>query len=425
MATGADDSTRLVGRRRWPTAVGIIAVALALVGVVAIIGDDDRQDGPGAEAAPATELPTSTDRGGFPGTITTIEEADAGPRPAEDPLPPSTTIEPETESLVPPLPAAPVGIAPTWIGWRYPVPPVLDSFETPTVVVALTDDGILHRVEFPSGSVRSIETGLSAGGAAVYSSDDVIAVQQFDSLAVFPPGEPVVDVDIGGGIGAVWSRGDTGEFIVRPSGWDRRRAPVWSIDRAGEATMTSDGALAQYAEEGFTQFLPAGDLLVFEAGGTYAVAEGGARRLSPGIVAASGRNHIVARECDDALRCGYVRIDHVTGERQPLGADLDDLPAFFTGGSVSPDGRTVLYADYGGQQPVPRLVDLESGVTVDAGPPMLVPRFDTWSVDPWSSDGSGVFVRTGSSLAFVTRDGATIELEGLGDIAAVAVAHER
>ena len=234
----------------------------------------------------------------------------------------------------------------------------------------------------------------------------------------------MVDVDIGSGIGAVWPRGDSGEFLVGPSGWNGRRPPVWSVDRAGAASSmtTSEDPLALYADA-FTQFLPNGDLLVFEAGGSYAVDSGEARRLSPGMVAATGRNHVVARECDDALRCGYVRIDHTTGERLPLQLDLDVFAALFNGGSVSPDGLTMFYVDYDDAQPLPRLANLGSGATVDLSPANLDTEFQTGSSDPWSTDGSGVFVRAGSSLAFVTRDGATITLDGLGDVASVAVAH--
>lgn len=422
--------------RRARLLLAAVAVAAVAVGSLVLSGNGDGEDGVGGGAARGgTETLVDGQLSGADDTAVSAVREDGRatttvpgltPVVTPDELPDDETVVPTTvalDALVPDLQPVSIGVPPAWTEWTYPTPPGLRQLTEPTELVALTADGVLHRLEFPSGTVSSIDTAAAGRNAAMYVSGESIALQKFDSLVLFRPDTPLREVEIGVGIGTVIPRGDTGEFLVAPNEWSGGPPPLWLVTPEGEATSlaTADSPLGTYADFP-VQFLRTGELLVVDAGGTYVVPDTGTpQRLSPGVLFATGRRHVIVRECDETLQCEFVVIDLVTGDRRRAALDVDDRFAFYSQGSVAPDGRTMLYADWNGARPASLLMDLDTGAVVDDELLRAAP-LDFGALDNWSGDGSGVFLRTGSSIGFLTRDGSVgVELDGLGVIAALAV----
>jgi len=414
--------------RVWVSAAGVIVLVAAIAALVTLSGSDGGDDGPGAaEAGTSTIVSTSSPTaGGDDRPTTSLRALTPVLPPAGSTLPDDETVVPTTvplDVLVPDLEPVPIGSAPAWTEWTYPVPPALQGLAEPTELVALTTSGVLHRLEFPSGVVRSIDTGAAGRNASMYVSGDSLVLQKFDSLMLLRPGTPVREVDIGTSIGSVIPRGDTGTFLVAPNEWSGGPPPLWVVDETGNATSLAkaDNPLADHADFPL-QFLSTGELLVFDAGGTYVVPDADTpQRLSPGLLFAIGRRHVIVRECDATLQCEFVLIELDSGERRITPLDVDDRFAFYSQGSVAPDGRTMLYADWTGSQPANFLMDLGTGAVVDDELLRAAP-IDFGPLDYWATDSSGVFLRTGSSIAFLPRDGSVgAELDGLGAIVSLAV----
>jgi len=409
----------------WLLSAGIVVLAAAVASWV-MLSSSGGGDGPGAAQVGASTNASTSVTEGDAVTSTTLSALTPVLPPAGSTLPDNETVVLATvplDVLVPDLEPAPIGSAPVWTEWGYPVPPALRRLAEPTELVALTANGVLHRLEFPSGTVRSIDTGAAGRNASMYVSGDSLVLQKFDSLLLLRPGAPVREVDIGVSIGSVIPRGDTGTFLVAPNEWSDGPPPLWVVDESGNTTSLAkaDNPLADHADFPL-QFLPTGDLLVFDAGGTYVVPDTGTpRRLSPGLLFATGRRHVIVRECDATLQCEFVLIDLVSGERRTTPLDVDDRFAFYSQGSVAPDGGAMLYADWTGSEPANLLVDLTTGAVVDDELLRSAP-IDVGPLDYWATDSSGVFLRTGSSIAFLTRDGSVgAELDGLGAIVSLAV----
>ena len=429
--------------RRARLLLAAVAVAAVAVGSMVLSGNGDGEDGDGEDgvgggaARGGTETLVDGQLSGPDDTAvsavredgratTTVPALTPVLAPDDRELPDDQTVVPTTvalDALVPDLQPVSIGTPPAWTEWTYPTPPALRQLTEPTELVALTADGVLHRLEFPSGRVSSIDTGAAGRSAAMYVSGESIALQKFDSLVLFRPDAPLREVEIGVGIGTVIPRGDTGEFLVAPNEWSGGPPPLWLVTPEGAATSLAraDSPLGTYADFP-VQFLSTGELLVVDAGGTYVVPDTGTpQRLSPGVLFATGRRHVIVRECDATLQCEFVMIDLVAGDRRSAALDVDDRFAFYSQGSVAPDGRTMLYADWNGARPASLLMDLDTGAVVDDELLRAAP-LEFGALDYWSGDGSGVFLRTGSSIGFLTRDGSVgVELDGLGVIAALAV----
>ncbi len=111
--------------------------------------------------------------------------------------------------------------------------------------------------------------------------------------------------------------------------------------------------------------------------GTYRVDDDGFERLSTGYVVASGENHVLVNECDDALDCNRALLDLRTGNRTST-ADLPEGLPFdgFGSATVSPDGRWVVTGGGFGQ-----LVELSTGETLNLGPEVRLAPPLTFSPD--------------------------------------------
>lgn len=381
-------------------------------------------------SGPATSEPASSTTLSALTPALTPDDGTTAPLPDDETVVPTTT---EPDAPVPDLQQVIVGSPPVWTEWTYPVPPALQQqITSPTDVVVITTEGIVHRVRFPSGAARSIDTAVSGRNAMLHVSGDSLLLQKFDSMLLLRPDAPVREVEIGAGTGAetgvgigpVIPRGDTGGFLVAPNEWsDGGRPPLWLVDADGEvrSLATADDPIATFADLPL-QFLPDGRLLVVDAGGTYVVPDTGTpERLSPGLLYATGRRHVIVRECDATLVCEFVVVDLATGERTVSPLDVVERFALYSQGSVSPDGRTMLYTDWNGSRPATLLLDLDTGAVAD-DELLRSPPLDFGETDLWASDGSGVFLRDGSTIAFLSRDASVgVELDGLGVVASLAV----
>ncbi len=163
-----------------------------------------------------------------------------------------------------------------------------------------------------------------------------------------------------------------------------------------------------------------GLLLLVAIGGFYSVSPAGAVRLTTGGLLASGPTAVYARECDEVLACGVVRVDRATGERRPIddpvlvGAPFQ-TDADLAGSTVSPDGD-VAFVRTSRNGLSWSFVDLAAGTAV----PAPGPQKSTSLV--WSADGRFAAYLSGDRLQVFDRDAATLTpLTGLPAIRAFAV----
>ncbi len=297
----------------------------------------------------------------------------------------------------------------------------------PTQLVVLNGAGGIHVIDIPTGAMRSIETGIGRSNLAMVVGDRAIAVTSYDdgSLVVVDPEGGVADVELAGGAGQMTARPGTNDFVVIPNNWSGNQQPPHLLVAAdGTASEITDGPLAGY-DMWTTRYLPAtGEAVVDDSGGTYGIdALGTVRRISTGDVVAVGDNHVLVRECDETLVCAHVRVDAVSGERQP--AIVPDLEQSFRGFDptigVSPDGSMMTYLDWASGPQERRLVRLDTGTSeeIDSND-----RFGYGSNAGWAADSSGIFVIDDRRLVFHdTTTGARFEVApglDVGTIIAVA-----
>jgi hypothetical protein len=192
----------------------------------------------------------------------------------------------------------------------------------------------------------------------------------------------------------------------------------------GQVSPVSTGPLVEF-DPWQLEFIDAtGQMIVNDTGGVYLVDGSGAvTRVSTGDLVFNGPNHFVARECDEALTCAHVRVDHATGQRDVV--ELGTLGQYGYGDpsstSISPDGTAISYFDWtnDGGLPSQNLFELATGAEVK------VVSADQYNVNTaWAADSSGMFVVVGRAIVFHDRaTGQQIPISsdpGLDDIIAVA-----
>lgn len=106
---------------------------------------------------------------------------------------------------------------------------------------------------------------------------------------------------------------------------DLRGRPV--RDTRGSSQFENLGSLQP---DGF------GGVLVASAGGYYELTPKGPRRVTRGLVLATGRSHLLTADCNSTLECSRYLVDRTSGEQRRLGT----VPAnSYADGTVSDDGR--------------------------------------------------------------------------------------
>jgi hypothetical protein len=409
-------SERIASRPRRPRRhrrASIIGAALALgtaalVVTIALAGADSE---PGTESAGAVTATTVTPTG------------DTGVRSS---APPVATLAPVSAGYPIEWFVVDVGeLAPSvsadepaegWIDWSVPVPELLAEMTLPSTIVASTVDGVLHRIEFPSGRISSsslrssVATGqisIAAGSVAVPRSGGVVIVGSDGSSIVWETHNDRVPR-----VSTFGSR-----FMVTVAGADGSDRQ-WILDPDGTATEMTDSPFGPFAPfpAWDQRFTPAGELLVDDGDAIVVVdPDGGVRRLDEGRLAASGPHHYVRRMCDGG-RCDYTIVDMSTGQRAAAALGVLDRYRFFdTSVRISPDGRFVQFADWRRERPINRIVDLSAGTTIDAGE-----LRDVRTPDAWAADSSGVFVAGENGVVFRAIDGQVAVIDGLGPLRSVA-----
>ena len=394
---------------------------------------------PGAGTEPAVELGTlppvagSDESGSADPPVSAAEavapEPDGGVRTggrAGDPGPEGSRLD-----------GSPVGAAGPVrsVALRGPVAAV----DEPLELVVRAETGDLHTISLPSGTVRTLraaEVGrvdVDPFGRDLVVTPDAAVVVGDGRVTVVPRTGPPRLVDLatdgtdGGGDGdegdpsadSGGRRGGTLRFLVEAIGWiDDAGRPVTVVrtfgnsleqPRLGERTtaVAADGSTAPLPEglDPGARLRFDGAAAVDDAGGTYLVDPAGAtRRVSSGRLLASGPDHLLLRECDDARACRHVVTDLDGGApRVALVPERYDLERAL-GATLSPDASHVAFVDLGASEHV--VIELASGKVVT----QPLRRTSTSSV--WAPDGSGSFVLADRGLSYL--DATTGEATPLG-----------
>ncbi len=391
--------------RRAVIAGAVLAVAVAVAVVVVVASGDGSENESGGEADTTTTAP--------------IDETSATPSSAPPATLPAVSAEYPMEWSVVDVGETAAGISSEVLDegsveWSIPVPEPLARMAQPSTVGASTLDGVLHRIEFPSGRITSQPLPADASGQIAVAGD---------SIAVPVPGAIViVDAD---GSRIAWAADTDGvprvvtagpRFVVTaPSGVDGSEGQ-WLLEPNGSATDVTDDPFAPFAAWD-PRFTPAGELLADDGDDEIVAVDpaGGARPIDRGRLAAAGSQHYVVRTCD-VDPCDYTIVELSTGQRIPAALGVLDAYRFFdTSIRVSPDGRYVQYADWRRERPRNRIVDVADGFTIDAGE-----LGDVRTPDAWAADSSGVFVAGDKGLVFRGVDGRVAVIDGLGPLDSVA-----
>jgi hypothetical protein len=374
------------GRARGFAAIGLLAVAAGTIAVAVRSGGDSKPTADDTEIVP---LPTA------PPAIETL------PQNLDEPATP-TTIRPRplAERLAKATPP------------RFELISIADELADidPTEIVALQSNEGIFEISLPSGRVRITDLGYFAPqGTRVVVNDA--------GTLVFPTpegGSQLIGIDrsIGGmnqPLGGVATAAASNAFITWPASLPPLENEVPQIITLRSPAETGDVSaglsvrVAQWLAGSNPRALatPGGDLVVKDTGGSYLLAEDGTTRITSGDVVATGRNHLLLRECDQQLECSLASFDR-NGFRTLWATDLPDgaIPQQVNG--LSPGGDALLIngdrfsADHPGELQVLELLD---GVVT----PLRSSR-DFGGFAAWANDSSGVFYAD-DQLMYVTRSG--------------------
>lgn len=136
-------------------------------------------------------------------------------------------------------------------------------------------------------------------------------------------------------------------------------------------------------EAGYFLSDAAGGLLLVDTGGVWQRRGTSWRRISDGIVLATGRRHYLLASCDDRHRCGAQRYERSTSRRTP--ARTPQRLDLISGGALSPDGRYVAATFPVAGVEVTRVLAVDTGRVLAELRPGSAP--DTASQTLWSGDG--------------------------------------
>jgi hypothetical protein len=383
---------------------GVLLAVAVVVGVMVRSGDDE-------SAVPDTTVDEST-------PSTTSEASSTTDDPVDERAASETGADVEsTPSIEIELPAA------------------VAAIQTPTEVVMVTVDGLVHTLSLPSGRVRSVAPtdatvgGDSGFGGGVVVAPEASAIARPDgrALVIVPrTGLPVtVDADeFGGEIGGFqatgwWRAGDGAErFVVAIYPPDGGNATFASVGLDGDVVPL---LAPQAVSSGFGLTTPDGTWIVNDAGGAYEVdATGTSRRIDNGVVQAAARDHRLVRECDEFLQCSNVLVRVSDGERQVIDPALlpDEFNGTVYGMTMAPDGSAVSMVRSGANQQERVIIDLGVGEVASA-PSGFWPQGSTWA-----ADSSGIFDARidGPGLQFLARTGEIVTFgEDLGQVVSAGV----
>jgi hypothetical protein len=406
-----------IGRKVVAGAI-VLALLIGSAGALLRGGGDEPDDQPPVVSEPVT----------IPADDLEAATTDA---PTASMSPTAVLVEPDAVTVIADLPAGSSGIvvdlpelpppfeigAPLrWSERTITVPEPLAAIES-TEVITLTQGGIVSVTEFPSGRSRSMDASSLGGGLQLVVGDGAIVVFNATTILQLRDGALPIVSPVDNGVVFVESWTGTGTFILtQPATGPDDLEQEFVLQPDGTITVLDD-LLAQEVRFWSRTFSPAGDVLVTRPGGVYAIdPDGVARRISTGDLLAVGDAHWAIEECDESLRCAFSVVSWETGEGRPGVLEAIESFGFIDPVTrISPDGRSVVYRsdrDGSGQR---RILDVETGSTIDAG------RLNQLAYpDAWAADSSGVFV-TDRFVEFVDRaTGVRTPIEDLERIRVVA-----
>ncbi len=248
-------------------------------------------------------------------------------------------------------------------------------------------DHVVARLDFGRGELTTttLPTLQSSGPVTFIATDAGAIVRPLDSVTGYlvPDGQQARELTgllaEGGPVvpgpdpSHVWvDLGDSDSGVVRLSGVDGRPA--------GHDIPLPDNASGWILPDG------GGRPLVLTTGGVYDVRRDGLRRVTTGVVLASGPTGWLVSECDARNVCSAKVVDRRSGQRRSLPGFPHELDR--ASGTLSPDGtRVALVADHGAAGSALWLVDLRSG---------RVDRIDLRSLPaPYPGSGSVVWAPDG------------------------------
>ncbi|MCB1302607.1 MAG: hypothetical protein KDB28_15505, partial [Tetrasphaera sp.] len=291
--------------------------------------------------------------------------------------------------------------------------PGLDAHRVAADLVAVTSDGVFHRISLEDGRHRWIAfgSGSSAGGGEVRAGATIAAINLWDtgrSVLIGPDG--LVDVDMSALASSfVAVRPGAEQFVFDSSGVDGNRPQVY--DAHGVEVDTASYSWLDGSAVWELSFAPDGAVFVQDSGGGWVyAADGAVEQVTTGAVVSTSGSTVLARECDAERRCGHVLIDVTTGERRavPLEAAIaavggaDPRDTFSTYAVPSPDGRSFL-----------TLAERASGVSLwiltfeDDGTVSSVelgePLYWGSGIAMWLPDSSAIVMAASGHLAIIDR----------------------
>jgi hypothetical protein len=248
------------------------------------------------------------------------------------------------------------------------------------------------RIELARGRITETAVpGLSSGGPVSFIvGTDRAIVRPLD----FVPGYAVPDGQAAQPLSAELSShgpalpGPDPDTVWVPTG-DADHPKMILVDLLGRPTGPS--IALPYGNYGYGEPDGTGYVFVGGPGGTYLARPDGMRRVSTGVLVATGPSHLLAVECDDRYRCATVVINRGTGARRVIDTRAD--LAGGTRGVISANGAfaAMLESDTLGTTRV-RLLDLASGTERQLGVPVNRSFQDSTMV--WSPDSRWLFIAT-------------------------------
>ncbi|MGI9646335.1 MAG: hypothetical protein ACR2O6_13600 [Ilumatobacteraceae bacterium] len=270
-------------------------------------------------------------------------------------------------------------------------------------LVALAPDGDVVRIDIDGRATVTYEGQPLLSGAPAYVLPDATGVTVVSSENV-----PGFRLDYGGTPMETESEPFSGRILPGPglSGESFWQVPDHVFGETELTLVDASGAPAADPIVVSNAFVlgsdGTGSVLVYTAGADYVIGASGAVRLTDGEVLAVGAAAAYARECDEVLACGIVRIDRATGARTPVAvpeleratADPAGLSTF--GQTVSPDGD-VAFVQLSVDSLTWSLVDVVAGTALEVpGPGRGTPIV-------WSDDSQYAIYVSGDILQLYDR----------------------
>ena len=381
-AAASPDAELAAARRRQRGLVvaGIGAVMMLAVGWLVFGRDDGAAD---LEAVTEDSIPAQTDvEDSLP---TELEPDDTEPDP-DEPDPDDSGPEADSTSTGTGTGTGD-GDPGEWSEGAVDLPQELLDATVAFELVALTNTGDVVQVSVPSGDMDSVSIGRGVDGRVIAGETATLYLSYRSSGEgkLLRVGQPPLELTLPSNVDVRQVGVTSDEFAGVSYGNGEERLVRIQAD-GGVVTTDTDDAGPGVWQRNFTAD---GSAVVGEAGGVYVGGDDGFERISTGSLISVSTNHLLVRECDETMVCGYATIAFDTGERVTAVIEDDSLGRFgFNSAKVSPDGRWVRYLSFGDNSPREVVIDLVTGERTELD--FADTNFGQES-KVWAADSSGFF----------------------------------